>query len=194
MEEDLGKRSRRVVLKLLGIMYDIRSRWERKLGSAIDRYASRSIEEITFSEFKDVILGYFADFHSDLSRSVVKYVQTLVEKYTSTIESLEKRVAASDTYNDVIVNLRNEVKALHGKIARLQEFLKKELLRTVKYKILAVLEEAGKLSVKELAAKLNVSEGQIRKYLKELEKQEFIEIKRDIRPYVVILLKTPWNI
>ncbi|MHA1723029.1 MAG: winged helix-turn-helix transcriptional regulator [Candidatus Baldrarchaeia archaeon] len=194
MEEDLGKRSRRVVLKLLGIMYDIRSRWEKKLGSAIDRYASRSIEEITFSEFKDVILGYFADFHSDLSRSVVKYVQTLVEKYTSTIESLEKRVAASDTYNDVIVNLRNEVKALHGKIARLQEFLKKELLRTVKYKILAVLEEAGKLSVKELAAKLNVSERQIRKYLKELEKQEFIEIKRDIRPYVVVLLKTPWNI
>lgn len=194
MEENLGKRSRRIVLKLLGIMYDVRNRWERKLGSAIDRYVSRSIEEVTFSEFKDVILGYFADFHSDLSRSVVKYVQTLVEKYTSTIESLENRVAASNTYNDVIVNLRNEVKALHGKIAKLQEFLKKELLRTVKYKILAVLEEVGKLSVKELAAELNISERQIRKHLKELEKQKFIEIKRDIRPYVVVLLKTPWNI
>lgn len=194
MEENLGKRSRRIVLKLLGIMYDVRNRWERKLGSAIDRYVSRSIEEVTFSEFKDVILGYFADFHSDLSRSVVKYVQTLVEKYTSTIESLENRVAASNTYNDVIVNLRNEVKALHGKIAKLQEFLKKELLRTVKYKILAVLEEVGKLSVKELAAELNISERQIRKHLKELEKQKFIEIKRDVRPYVVVLLKTPWNI
>ncbi len=193
MEEDLGKKSRRMILRLLGIMYDIRSRWEKKLENAIDRYISQSGEGFPFSEFKDIVLGYFADFHSELSRSIVKYVQTLIEKYTSTIRDLETRVASSNIYNNVVEDLRREVETLREKTTKLQNFMKKELLRTVKYKILAVLEEVGELSVKELAARLNVSEGQVRKYLKELEDEKFIEIKRNIRPYVISLLKTPWN-
>jgi len=190
----MGKKSRRAVLRLLGIMYDIRGKWERKLENAINRYASQGSWGILSPEFKDTILGYFADFHSELSRSVVKYVQTLIENYTSTIKSLEERIATSDTYSSVVENLRMEVQTLHEKITRLQNFLKRELLKSVKYKILAVLEEAGKLSVRELAMKLNVSEGRVRKYLKELEEQELVEIEKNTRPYVVVLLKTPWNV
>jgi len=193
MEEDLGKKSRRIVLRLLGIMYDIRSKWEKRLESFMNRYTSQSVGEFPFSEFKDIVLGYFADFHSELSRSVVKYVQTLIEKYTSTIEDLETRIASSKIYNNVVEDLRREVETLREKNAKLQNFMKKELLRTVKYKILAVLEKDGELNVKKLAARLNVSENRVRKYLKELEDEKFIEIKRNVRPYAISLLKTPWN-
>ena len=194
MEEDLGKKSRRTVLRLLGIMYDIRSKWEKKLESFMNRYTSQSIGEFPFSEFKDIVLGYFADFHSELSRSVVKYVQTLVEKYTSTIKDLETRIASSKIYNNVVEDLRKEVETLREKNIKLQNFMKKELLRTVKYKILAVLEKDGELNVKKLATRLNVSENRVRKYLKELEDEKFIEIRRDVRPYVISLLKTPWSL
>lgn len=193
MEEDIGKKSRRIVLRLLAIMYDIRNRWEKRLENAIDRCISQNAERFHFSDFKDIVLGYFADFHSELSRSVVKYVQTLIEKYTSTIRDLGNRVASSDLRNDVVEALRREVETLREKTAKLQNVVKKELLKTVKYKILAILEEVGELSVRELAAKLNVSEGLVRKYLKELEDEKFIEIKRNVRPYVISLLKTPWD-
>ncbi|MHA1581124.1 MAG: winged helix-turn-helix domain-containing protein [Candidatus Baldrarchaeia archaeon] len=193
MEEDLGKKSRRIVLRLLGIMYDIRSKWEKRLESFMNRYTSQSIGEFPFSEFKDIVLGYFADFHSEISRSVVKYVQTLIEKYTSTIKDLETRITTSKIYNNVVEDLRKEIEALREKNTKLQNFMKKELLRTLKYKILAVLEKDGELNVKKLATRLNVSENQVRKYLKELEDEKFIEIRRDVRPYVISLLKTPWS-
>lgn len=201
-EEDIGKKSRRVVLRLLGIMYDLRAKWEKKLERVFDHYVSQqnykemstplNLEE-TSLDIKDIVLGHLADFHSELSRSVVKYVQGLIEKYVSTIEDLKKRVEALDTRGNVVEDLRKEVEILREKTVKLQKFIKRELTKNVKYRILTVLEESSNLTTRDLVEKLKVSEGQIRKCLKELKSEGFVEMKKDVRPYVIILLKTPWN-
>ena len=201
-EEDIGKKSRRVVLRLLGIMYDLRAKWEKKLEHVLGRYASQrdykekptslNLED-TFLDIKDIVLSQFADFHSELSKSVVKYVQALIEKYVSTIEDLKRRVEALDTHGNVVEDLRKEVEVLREKTAKLQEFIKRELTKNVKYRILTVLEESGSLTTRDLVEKLKVSEGQVRKCLRELKSERFVEMKKDVRPYVIILLKTPWS-
>ncbi|MFX0044961.1 MAG: winged helix-turn-helix domain-containing protein [Candidatus Hermodarchaeota archaeon] len=186
----------RSTLRMAGVLQEVRDVWIRRLESYF-----AEVERLIDGEWLDAsdLVGLVRETRLASKEAVDGLANDL------SAELLHASSGAFARYEAERIVLSEEIEKQKAKVARIlatdedsirreNESLRSAMAKVPEYKLLRIIQTLRGSTYDQLAEKSGLGKGMVRKHLKSLMAQGYVNVNKKARPHKILFLNAPWDL
>lgn len=186
----------RTTLRIAGVFQEIRDSWIRRLDSYFNQI--ESLAEGDWVDKQDII-GIIRESRlasreamdglgNDLSSELVHNSHGIVTRYEAERESLQEEI------NDLRKSLTRALSGNNNSIRRENEAMRTAIGSIPEFALLEIIQKNKRSSYDDLEQDSGLSKSVIKKLVKNLSSQGYVNVDKKSKPHAIVHISTPWLI